>query len=274
MKRLASQAESLCRAVAPDLAGRPLYIVLPSVLKDLRFADGPLGFTSGYLDLILRPELERLGRWRGRGPAIVIDPEAIASGRAEQFTLARRRHFQADAMGIVLHELAHIFDLGFGGLYADGPEPEPDPQFVEFARLVLVADGNGSVPPSNGPNAAVPWHRHESGLIRIALHLAHRATAAGILLYGSDIIDAADYGLSSTWAYAKALGDEPARLADWSFEAIRQTAPPSAFMALWQADVRRWYAEQPTKSKSASPAACGRACLSPQHEQEVLCSQN
>ncbi|MFQ6615845.1 MAG: lyase family protein, partial [Fidelibacterota bacterium] len=46
-------------------------------------------------------------RWRGRGPAILIDPGAIGADAGHRPRSSRRRVFPAVAMGVVLHELAH-----------------------------------------------------------------------------------------------------------------------------------------------------------------------
>ncbi|MCK6485903.1 MAG: hypothetical protein L6R00_17385 [Phycisphaerae bacterium] len=94
MKRLAAHAEALCRAVAPDVAGNPLYVVLQADLPpELRVANGPAGLTTRHLDLILRPTLERLRRWRGRGPAMIVDPTAISEALAHRDWSSRRRAF-------------------------------------------------------------------------------------------------------------------------------------------------------------------------------------
>lgn len=54
MKRLAAQAEALCRVVAPDVARGSVNVALRSELPaELRMGEGPLGLTTRHLDLIL-----------------------------------------------------------------------------------------------------------------------------------------------------------------------------------------------------------------------------
>lgn len=265
MRRLAAQAEALCRAVAPDVAGGPLYVIphadLPS---ELRMSDGLEGFTTRYLDLILRPTLEQLGRWRGCGPAMVVNAAAIARGLAELGRPARRRCFAPTFLGDVLHELAHILDAGLIG------EPEPPANLVAFAALALQAELNGVTAPTNDPSAPLPWRRHEAPFIRIALHLAHRARACGAWLQAEDVFDAIEYGLSSTWRYTQALGDEPARLAGCLLADIRTTPQPAAFAELWRADVLRWVSQAASPDElSETLAACERHIFIPKAAQEA-----
>jgi len=260
VRRLAVQAEALCRAVAPDVAGGPLYVVLHADLpSELRMSDGLEGFTTRYLDLILRPTLERLGRWRGRGPAMVVNPAAIASDLAELGRPARRRCFARTFLGDVLHELAHIFDAGLIG------GPEPPANLVTFAALALKAELDGVTAPTNGPSATIPWRRHEAPFIRLVLHLAHRARTCGTWLFAEDVFDAVEYGLSPTRRYAAALGDEPGRLAGSAFADIQATPLPTAFAELWQADVEHWKSQTAAAEElSETLAACERRILIPQ----------
>ncbi|HPM24196.1 MAG TPA: hypothetical protein PLP66_09845 [Phycisphaerae bacterium] len=234
MKRLRTEAEALCRAVAPELAGRPLYVVLASdVYADPGNGDGPDGCTMRHLDLMLRPTLERLGRWSGRGPAMVLDPRSIARTAARRIRPARRRVFAPAALGVAIHELAHV-------LTAEPDEAEPTAEYVKAGRAMLTADADGTETPTNGPGAAVPWRGHEWAFIRAALHLTHRAAALGVDLTPRDVFDAEPHGLAPTGRYVAALGDEPDRLAGCDFATIARTPPPAAFAELWLADVRGW----------------------------------
>jgi hypothetical protein len=260
VRRLAARAEALCRTVAPDLAGGPLYVVLAADLpSELRWPDRLEGLTTRHLDLILRPTLERLGRWRGRGPAMVLSPQAIAADLAELGRPARRRCFAPTFFGIVLHELAHILDAGLIG------EPEPPASLVTFAALALKAELAGEIKPTNGPSATIPWRRHEAPFIRLALHLAHRARACGVWLQSADVFDAGEYGLSPTYHYTLALSDEPARLAGCPLADVRTTPSPAAFVELWQADVQRWKPQTAASEElSETLAACERRIPIPQ----------
>lgn len=266
-RRLAAQAEALCRRVAPDVATGPFYGVLrPDLPPEYQGGkDGPLALTSRHLDLMLRPTLERQRRWRGRGPAILLDPVAIAADAAARPRASRRRVFPVVAMGVVLHELAHVIDAG-----PRDDKVEPDPDLIQFGRLTLAADLTGIEPPTNGPGAAVPWRGHEWPFIRIALHLAHRAAEMGAPVTAGDVFDARDYELSATFRYVAALGDDPERLAGRPIAMIGQVPPPAAFVELWQADVRAWMSQHEiTDELSMTFAACGRRISIPSAAQHA-----
>jgi hypothetical protein len=214
---------------------------------------GALALTSRHLDLMLRPTLERQRRWRGRGPAILLDPVAIAADAGHRVQPARRRVFPACAMGLVLHELAHIVVAG------PRDEAEPDPDLIEFGRLTLAADLTGTEAPTNSPGATVPWRGHEWPFIRTALHLAHRAAGLGADVTARDVFDARDYELSPTCRYVAALGDELTRLIGRPISTISQVKPAAAFVELWQADVHAWKSQHDiTDEVWMTLAACER----------------
>jgi hypothetical protein len=242
--------------LAPDAATGPFYVVLrPDLPPEYQGGDGgPLALTSRHLDLMLRPTLERQRRWRGRGPAILLDPVAIAADARHRPRPSRRRVFPPVAMGVVLHELAHIVDAG-----PRADEAEPDPALIQFGRLTLAADLTGAEVPTNGPGAAVPWRGHEWAFIRIALHLAHRAARLGTNLTANDVFDARDYELSPTHRYVAALGHEPTWLAGRLITVIGRVPPPTAFVELWEHDVRACVSRNEIADElSMTLAACGR----------------
>lgn len=271
MNRLAARAEALCRAVAPDVASGPFYVVLrPDLPAEYQGGDGgALALTSRHLDLMLRPTLERQRRWRGRGPTILLDPVAIAADAAYRPRPSRRRVFPPVVMGVVLHEFAHIIDAG-----ARDDETEPDPDLIQFGRLTLATDLTGVVLPTNGPGAGVPWRGHEWPFIRIALHLAHRAAALGVDVTARDVFDARDYELSPTERYVAALGDEPQRLVGRPIATISQVSPPAAFVALWEANVRAWMSQRKIADElSMTLASCGRRISIPTAVHEATAMQ-
>lgn len=267
MKSLSAQAERLCRALAPDVARGPFYVVLrPDLPPEYQGGvGGALALTSRHLDLMLRPTLERQRRWRGRGPAILLDPVAIATDAGHRVQPARRRVFPAVVMGLVLHELAHVVDLGM-----HKNDAEPDTDLIRFGRLTLAADLTGTEAPTNGPGAAMPWRGHEWPFIRIAMHLAHRAAAMGVAVTASDVFDAGDYGLSPTHRYVATIGDEPALLASRSIATINSVPPPAALVDLWQADMRAWKSRHETTDEpSMTLATCGRRISNPTVAQDA-----
>lgn len=246
---LASCAEMLCHAVAPELAGHPVYIVLRSDLpRDWAGGEDYAGCTIAHLDLILRPTLEKLRRWRGRGPAMLIDADAVAAAARYRPRAARRRVFLTAFLGIVLHELAHVIDMDFV------PKHEPEDWWVRAGRRLFSEPAAPDSRPTNGPGAPIPWRMHEWPFIRIVMHLAERASAAGDNVSLHDVIDLTEYGLSSTFQYARALGDEPQRMAGCDFATIRRATPPAAFADLWQADVERWVAQAEMTKRTSDDA--------------------
>lgn len=262
-RHLAARAEVLCHAVAPELAGRPVYIALRSDLpRDWAGGEDFAGCTIAHLDLILRPTLEKRRRWRGRGPTMLIDPAAVATAARYRPRTARRRVFLPAFFGIVLHELAHILDLDLVA------RQEPEDWWVRAGRRLFTEPAAPDSRPTNGPGALVPWRMHEWPFIRIAMHLAERAADAGVLPL--NVIDLGEYGLSSTFQYARALGDEPERLAGCDFATIRRTTPPAAFAELWNADVDRWGAQvETTNELPMTLAACGRRFSIPTAPQDA-----
>jgi len=267
MKNLAAQAERLCRDLAPDTAHGAFYVVLrPDLPPEYQGGHGgALAITSRHLDLMLRPTLERQRRWRGRGPAILLDPVAIAADARHRPRPSRRRVFPPVAMGVVLHELAHIID---GGPRDD--EFEPDPGLIQFARLSLAADLTGTEAPTNGPGATAPWRGHEWPFIRIAMHLAQRAAELGADVSARDVFDARDYELSPTHRYVAAVGDERERLAGRCITTINNSSPPAALVALWQADVSAWKSRHVTTDESSMTlAACERRIFNPTVAQDA-----
>ncbi|MBP7748492.1 MAG: hypothetical protein KA383_20445 [Phycisphaerae bacterium] len=253
MRRLCAYAEALCHTLAPHAATGPFCVVLRSDLPpEYQGGDGgALALTSRHLDLMLRPTLERQRRWRGRGPAILLDPAEIAAHSAKRIRVARRSAFRVVTTGVALHELAHIVNAG------PRDDAEPDPDFVQFGRLLLAADLTGRERPTNGPDAAVPWLGHEWPFIRTALHLMHRADALGYAMTPVGVFDAATYGLSSSYRYLAALGDEPERLAGWPITKIGRVPPPFAFTRLWDADARAWMARHGNSDEVCAALATG-----------------
>lgn len=261
----AARAEVLCHTVAPELAGRPVYIMLRSDLpRDWAGGEDYAGCTIAHLDLILRPALERKRRWRGRGPAMLIDADAVAAAAQYRPRVARKRVFLPAFFGIVLHELAHILDLDLV------PKNEPEEWWLRAGRRLFSEPAAPDSRPTNGPGALVPWRMHEWPFIRIALHLAERASADGIDVSRHSVIDLSEYGLSSTFQYARALGDEPVRLAACDFATIRRATPLAAFADLWNADVDRWVAQvETTNELPMTLAACGRRFSIPTAAQDA-----
>jgi hypothetical protein len=216
------RAERLCRVVAAqELANLPLYIVPQSRLAELGFADDQHGLTCLRLDLFVREYMEN---YRGRGPAMVINADAI-----------RQCNHPDDVeyiiLATVLHELSHIVErpTHHAEWHADA-----DPMRIKFDALT-VAYATHEPQPVDVP----AYDGHDHVFIRTCLHLAYRAEQAGVEICPNVICAGRSYGLYPATSYQRALGDEPAQLRHLKFQEILAIEPPAAFTALWQHDVAR-----------------------------------
>jgi hypothetical protein len=216
------RAEWLCRAVAGrELANLPLYIVPQSRLAELGFADDQHGLTCLSLDLFVREYMEE---YRGRGPAMVINEDAI-----------RQCHHPDDVeyiiLATVLHELAHIVErpTHHAEWHADA-----DPMRIKFDALT-VAYATHEPQPVDVP----AYDGHDHVFIRTCLHLACRAEQVGVKICPNVLCAGRSYGLYPATSYQRALGDEPEQLRHLKFQEILAIEPPAAFTALWQDDVAR-----------------------------------
>jgi hypothetical protein len=222
MANVCARAVRLCRAVAPDLAGLPLYIVPQSRLAaDFGTADGCDGYTAPSLDLYAKDAIG--SDWQGRGPCLVVNDITLA---AECDPEDIETYFTA----VVLHELAHILERP----RPYRPRPAAVPERIKFEALVMANMVAGSPTPQEAQGA---FRAHGNSFIRVALHLHRRAARRGTYIAPSLLCAGRPYGLSHARAYLEALGDEPRRLAKCAFREILSLPAPAAFAALWQSDL-------------------------------------
>jgi hypothetical protein len=185
------RAERLCRAVAAqDLANLPLYIVPQSRLAELGFADDLHGVTCLSLDLFVREYLED---YRGRGPAMVINEDAIRQ-------CSHPADFEYILLATVLHELAHILERPTH--YAERTA-DVDPMRIKFDALT-VAHATHEPWPIDVP----AYEGHDHVFIRTCLHLAYRAEQAGVEICPNVFCAGRGYGLYLATSYQRALGDK------------------------------------------------------------------
>ncbi len=217
---LFEKAEWLCRTVAErDLGATPLYIVPTCTLpEDYGGTIDCRGFTTPSLDLYLKDDIPK---YRGRGPCMVIEYPIPGDLLPEDV--------EHSALVTVLHELAHILDRP--ALYADRTGVNPDK--IKFESLVVAN-------PSRKPRRTdlPPYFGHASEFIRACLHLRHRVRLAGIHIAANNLCGGWQYGLSPASQYARALGNEPARMIDATFRDILTSPPPTPFRELWERDIR------------------------------------
>ena len=186
------RAERLCYAVAGrDLGDTPLYLVRQSTLPNGQFAgQHHYAITTPSLDLYLR---EHIRDYRGRGPCMLLND----LGMAEDWDGEDLAYL---VLTTTLHELAHILDRP--ALFAD--RSGVDPNKLQFESLV-VADAIKRPARSELP----AYYGHDDSFIRIAVHLCHRASLAGVGIASTAICAGRRYQLSHASDYQEALGDEP-----------------------------------------------------------------
>jgi hypothetical protein len=156
------RAEALIRAIDP-LMDKPIYIIDAKDVDDERLlSSGWIACTGWLMDLQLRPTLERLNLWRGRGFGMIIHPELLPSG------------FRFVA-GCVLHEYSHFIED-----YNEARYSKPIPRWSkaearkadEFNSAVASFIATSALP----SQAELPrWSGHGIDFVRIASHCSYRA---------------------------------------------------------------------------------------------------
>lgn len=228
------QAADLIRSIVPELADGPLYVVqsdaggLPS-----QYRNGFVGLHSPWLDVALSSWLRDRGEWRGRGPAVVVNAPSLRydaerdAGTDQAFA---DELFQGRLTAVLVHELAHV---------VEGPIDRREfPELAAASRQATEAVRRWSA--DNTP-PAVPWQGHGGDWLRLLAHVHHRAERLLDRRLPTPWVCGDNYQLAPYLAYRTALADEPERLRGQTFETIRNTAPPEAFVDLWRNDVRRWF---------------------------------
>ncbi len=214
--------EQILREVFPlDLPPtRPVYIVDAVDAGPWIAAEVAHGWaaTGPALDIRLRPRLEMLGEWRGRGFAVAIPDLAAFSCRFSA----------AEQLGIIGHEFAHQLDAGDHWADSEGTGELLNAIRPEVVATVMVEMATRPRP---------PWIGHEARFTRAGLHVHHRLQAAGHRVSLESMhIAGPTFGLSATEAYRAALGDEPHDRADEPIGSIIGDPAPPTFSALWEAD--------------------------------------
>jgi hypothetical protein len=223
---LCAVTEATCRVIASrDLGDTPVYIVPQSRLQaDLAGPSRCEGYTTGSLDLYCR---EAIGaEWRGRGACMVINDTDIGSMDPDDIEL----YFQV----VAIHELAHILERP--ALYHDRLPTDQAALQGEAADIAkrIAAD---ALPVED----VVPFLGHGARFIRAALHLCHRAQAAGVPVAPAQVCAGSNYGLSHATCYRDALGTEFGWSAGDRMLNILRRPAPKAFSQLWTADVVHWF---------------------------------
>ncbi len=138
----------------------------------------------------------------------------------------------------VLHEFAHILERP--RLFRERSDAEP--ARLLFEAIVLAAYVQN--PPLEDMPERIPLQDHGKRFIRAALHLRHRAYAAGTCIGLAFVCPNRLYGLSHANAYRVALGDEPVRLADARIRDVLASPPPAEISRRWADDLAHWLSHQ------------------------------
>lgn len=226
-------AERIARAAIRDPGNRPVYVVTPAVgtMMTPEIIGDYGGFFQPHLDLILRPQLERQGRWRGPGICVVVNAQSFFDDSRCPDNAYRR------VVGTVLHEIAHWVDHRESPATRDAIERPlssiDDERKVaeQFVERVL------------GPTFPEPLVSHGEGFSRACCHLRHRAKLGGCDLQFGHLHFGHFYSglemLHACSTYAEALRDEMARLQHLPLREAMALAPPDEYTRLWNRTYRR-----------------------------------
>ena len=236
------RAEALCLAVAPELRGRPFYVMLTSDLPAAERSTTTAGHVSPTMDLYLQCRLGE--RWRGRGPAMVVDDCLLRDEVAATLTgfderlreLAKPRLWAVGLPNfyrVVLHELAHVFALG-GDYEPLGAAGQGAIRSHGYGGLVADIDRRIETDPDL--NRQRPYHSPATWL-RAVIHLQHRASNLGVAVAPEPT---ERWGCSPFPLYVEALGDEPERFARLPVAEILQRPLPAEYRRLVLGDIDRF----------------------------------
>jgi|GEM_PF-2886601 hypothetical protein len=225
-----AEVPKLAHAIAPEI-DQPVY-VLPHP-ADLPTPSHCLAYTFPVTSVPIRDRLVSEGRWQGPGPLLCLVDDF------ERDTLGNRLAL----LGLALHELAH--HLPFVAL---SDESRDEARVVQLAQFCEWANED------RRETRRTPWQGHGLRFIRTCLHVhfrvqwhAHRfrdllewhPLDRDTLMFAGP-----DYGLSHSYNYRNALGNEPSDCIDETFASILARPAPQAFAELFRADVTAWHHHQ------------------------------
>jgi hypothetical protein len=221
----------LLKALVPwDFYGLPLYIGMQSELPPTFHATKHcLGFVSPSLDEMFKPHLGT--RYTGRGPAVFLADLVVEERLVRERVFGRRAtvRFFDTLVTTAIHEVAHI--LEWRRPFCGGYSPDGISDLTQAVMEFLDSDEERQ------RVARVPHAGHEWAFIRNCVHLNFRAACGGVRVRSDELAGGDHYGLSSFTDYRRALGNEPERMIDASFQEIREEPPPEPFIDLWDADM-------------------------------------
>jgi hypothetical protein len=160
-----SLGEHLLRHELKAAGGAPFYCARESQFPT-PIGDSLEGYQHPLLDLSLRPTLERLGEWRSRGPAVVLnDRHAFEACRAND-------DMKAAMVCIGIHEICHCVE------YA----PFKTTEVISTEQVAHFESQLGGKYISPRQTGRPPWHAHEANpFLRVVIHAVHRVRKSGLL---------------------------------------------------------------------------------------------
>lgn len=226
--------EEIIRRAAPELAVWPVYIVGPASMARWFGAwaeKGCKGFTERHLAIVLRPQLEREGSWKGNGPAFFIDhgkalADVLLKREASGWPPPGPEHLphveRAALVAVALHELAHCL------LWPWTWAAEDTPADIERSRAVLAA----WVPrvERGAPSHPGQLDMHGPRFLRMLAHLAHRCPERPRLL---DAWTPGLYGVDHAEALVAALEDDARDLEGLHLEKVATAPLPRPVESAW-----------------------------------------
>jgi hypothetical protein len=240
---LQDDLERLFRRIAPaDLGSRPCYVAMASTMPaDLRPGAEVLGYHCTFLDITFRSWLVDSGRWRGRGPAVVINDialQAIAEQLGGDDVDLVAELYRDRVHALLFHEIAHALSQPFDLR----PVPTEIADTVERdsrAAVVQWITTRDEMPADPPPH----WIGHEAAFIRTLLHIVARAERLGVKRPADGLMFASfNYSLSGLWCYRSELAKEIESFdSSLCFADLRLCHPPIGFIRLWRDDLKRWW---------------------------------
>ena len=194
------------------------------------------GFYYRDLDLALRPELERTGRWKGRGIGIILDAVLCFAFAGNADDGLRK------VVGAALHELCHWLD-----------RTEPVETHAAPFDDWLAAGERRKKMEAEPQEFPLGFIGHDDTFIRLCCHVWYRANHhrdGGCALRPRYLAFGSDYPglemLDSPMDYISALGDELETYEELPLRNVAASAQPPAFADLWNATLTKMFSAAET----------------------------
>ena len=212
--------------LAPDLKANGadrVHVVMVSE-TDLTTCGEFAGLHSPRIHRWLRSYIPN---WNGPAPTMLIDDATITNDCGGRWDLMSERF-----VSICTHELAHVVCTPKMFDHDDLPDG-----VAEVVRQVFV---DAVATKATFYSGVSPRIGHGPEWLRACCHLVLRMQQRGWECRLPQVVHRDFYAYSSTACYARSLGDECERLADWPLTSIVSLPPPQKFLDQWNADRAEW----------------------------------